>query len=102
MRASNPRSLSAGSFVSFGAVPINPLDLLEAVRVDDEGAEADVAADEVVARVADDQTHVVAAGKVDAGLDVQPRRGLDHVHAVVAQRATLGGLAVGRHVSLVK
>jgi len=63
---------------------VDPLNLLEAVRVDDKRAVANAAADKVVARVADDETDVVLARKVDTRLDLLAGRGLDHIDTVVA------------------
>jgi hypothetical protein len=83
-----PTRVTAGA-----GVVLDPRHVLEAVRVDDERAPADAAADEVVAGVADDQAQVVLARKVNAGLDVSTRRSQDHIDAVVAQRA--GGGRVG-------
>jgi len=77
------------------AVVVDPLDALEAVGVDDQRAPADAAGLEVVAGVADDQTDVVFARKVDAGLDVLAGGRLDDVDTVVAKRAGLGWVRRG-------
>jgi hypothetical protein len=62
------------------------------VGVDDEGAPADTAAKEVVARVADDQAQVVLAGEVDAGLNMGNGLGLDEDDWVVTEGAGIGGV----------
>ena len=76
-------------------VAVGPLEGLEVVGVDDEGAVADGAAEEVVAGVAHDQAQVVLAGKVDAGLDVRGLGGGDHVDTIVAEGAGVGGVGGG-------
>lgn len=73
----------------------NPVDILEAVGVDDQGTGTGAAADKVVAGVADDQADVVATSKVNAGLDVVAGGGRDDINAIVAQRAAVGGIESG-------
>jgi hypothetical protein len=66
------------------AVLGDPVDFLEAVRVDDKGPVAGATADEVVACVSDDKSQVILPSKVDAGLDMLHFGCHDHVDAIMA------------------
>jgi len=70
------------------------------VGVDDERAPAGAAAKEVMAGVANNQTDIVLAGKIDTGLDMFLGRGRQDIDAVVAERAR-GGRVLGGTASLV-
>lgn len=73
-------------------VLIHELYILKTVGIDDEGAPAGTAADEVVAGIPDDQSQAVFPREVDARFDVRPCLRLDHVDAVEAERAGIVGV----------
>lgn len=84
------------SLVGTGAlVAVDEVDVLEAMGVDDEGAITSAAANEVVAGVADDQTDVVLAGKVDTGLDVGLLLGHDDIDTNISETAAGVGVIGG-------
>lgn len=65
------------------------------MRVDDQRPITRAAANEVVAGVAHNQPEVVAAGKVDTGLDMLGLGCHNNVDAIVAQRAAVGRVLGG-------
>lgn len=71
---------------------LDPLDLLEIMRSDDKGSPACASADEVVARVPDDQSEAMVSGKLQPSLDVMLGLGINHIDTIVPQRARGSGI----------
>lgn len=107
---------SSTTVAAWSTILLNELHLLEVVGADNQSAIARAATctdcqslarglrnwegvisltDEVVAGVSDNQTDVVLSGEVDTGLDVFFGVCVDHVDAIVAERAGAGRV-IGR------
>lgn len=84
--------------VALGSLPVPlilDLNALEAVGVDDERAPADTSAEEIMARVPDNEAEVVLLGKLDTLLDMRRGLGHDGQHGVVTQCTCVGWVGCG-------
>ena len=79
--------LEGGAGVGGRLDGLDELELLEVVSPDRQGTVASALAEEVVARVLDDQSEVEVAGKVDGKLDLSNVGGLDGINGEPADRA---------------
>lgn len=68
---------------------VDEVDVLETVGVDDESSPTGAPANEIMARVSNDEADAILFRELDTGLDMLGLRGLDHVNRIVSKCARL-------------
>ena len=93
---------SSSPVASWSRVTLRERDILEAMRVQDQGTVSGGTSHEVVAGVANDPTEVVDASEVDGGLHMLPRLGENDVVTVETASASIRGRAGERATGIVR
>ena len=84
---------SSSPVASWPRVTLGERNILEAMRVQDQGTVSGGTSHEIVAGVANDQTEVVDTSEVDGGLHMLSRLGENDVVTVETASASIGGRA---------
>jgi hypothetical protein len=86
--------------ISWSRILLEELDIPKAMRVDDQGFVPGAPTHEIMTCIADDQSQVSLARKIDTGFDVLLCSSLDYIDSVEALRAC-GVCVIGRQARVV-